>query len=811
MGQIIGGAAKPKRCNLNQLSQLGTPAAGEHILVSSDNSMNAAGQGNFDCYIVGDGTTAAANLELQYSDNYTQPTEEVIARALVELKSYQEDGYAFKGVITPDSGIGDQIQKAAYIAAPGTYNLTNNPIEIPEDCVGLIYWDGTTWGYTYCPTYKKEIIIDDFSNWEQGYQDAYGKWYTDTTQNPGALFKYKRIKLFAGQTITIHSVGRGLDVIYLKTSTAVPLITETQPNNALGSWSYTSAKTDYYYVFVQTKIEPTINAISPYVVLSYNNTNNIKIHNVVEFGKGENWEDVVSAKEFNDKNIVTEKDGEWLNGWMPNNHPTSGNASLYKFTNDNYSYIYAKVKSINQDVYWALAFYSEEPSNDTLIESIQFRPSFVPHRHPMEGDYYIITRRVPSNCKYIYVSAGFNTTETRTTKVYLFRDTSYVPFRFILDNFKANTIGTILTRVNNPSVNYSNYDEYVSIRNNFAKEGSWGMDAPNADFRCIFVSDIHSDINAFDRIVDLTNKWADDGTVDAMILTGDISYDKPTEDYTWFHNYRAKCNVDILSTPGNHDWDYSATANQERTYNNVIAPMVNGITVDNVVKGKVDDIVQPSDASTNFRLYYYKDYGNIRFIGIYTSVDSAVQLTWLEEVLADAITNNKAVIIGNHSPFDDGIAPYKYNSVNAFYEASPNTFMTVDGTFHNTTTGQLGSDTPINSSYATAVKTFMDNGGTFICWMSGHTHRDHFYDVANHDTYGYQLMLNTNGAVITSGAGDMIRLGTNGDADCYNYVTVNTTQKLLKVLRIGCNVDAIGRGRTVFVYDYVNHKVVVNY
>ena len=65
MGQIIGGAAKPKRCNLNQLSQLGTPAAGEHILVSSDNSMNAAGQGNFDCYIVGDGRTAATALELK--------------------------------------------------------------------------------------------------------------------------------------------------------------------------------------------------------------------------------------------------------------------------------------------------------------------------------------------------------------------------------------------------------------------------------------------------------------------------------------------------------------------------------------------------------------------------------------------------------------------------------------------------------------------------------------------------------------------------------------------------------------------------
>lgn len=69
MGQIVSLAAKPKRCNLNQLSQVPTPAAGEHILVSSDNSMNAAGQGNFDSYIVGNGHTAATALELHMIDN----------------------------------------------------------------------------------------------------------------------------------------------------------------------------------------------------------------------------------------------------------------------------------------------------------------------------------------------------------------------------------------------------------------------------------------------------------------------------------------------------------------------------------------------------------------------------------------------------------------------------------------------------------------------------------------------------------------------------------------------------------------------
>lgn len=65
MGQIIGGAAKPDACNIRSLSSFGVPAAGQHILVSTDNSAMQNGQGNFDAYVVGDGTTAATELELK--------------------------------------------------------------------------------------------------------------------------------------------------------------------------------------------------------------------------------------------------------------------------------------------------------------------------------------------------------------------------------------------------------------------------------------------------------------------------------------------------------------------------------------------------------------------------------------------------------------------------------------------------------------------------------------------------------------------------------------------------------------------------
>ena len=92
MGQIIGSAAKPKRCNKNQLSQVPTPAAGEHILVSSDNSMNAAGQGNFDYYIVGDGTKAATALKLNPIENVAKQLEAIFSGSVSD--DYTVSGYA---------------------------------------------------------------------------------------------------------------------------------------------------------------------------------------------------------------------------------------------------------------------------------------------------------------------------------------------------------------------------------------------------------------------------------------------------------------------------------------------------------------------------------------------------------------------------------------------------------------------------------------------------------------------------------------------------------------------------------------------
>lgn len=69
MGQIRGTKAKVSACNIRSLSSFGIPYSGMHILVSTDNSAMADGNGDFDAYVVGDGVTNAEDLPLQYIED----------------------------------------------------------------------------------------------------------------------------------------------------------------------------------------------------------------------------------------------------------------------------------------------------------------------------------------------------------------------------------------------------------------------------------------------------------------------------------------------------------------------------------------------------------------------------------------------------------------------------------------------------------------------------------------------------------------------------------------------------------------------
>ena len=113
----------------------------------------------------------------------------------------------------------------------------------------------------------------------------------------------------------------------------------------------------------------------------------------------------------------------------------------------------------------------------------------------------------------------------------------------------------------------------------------------------------------------------------------------------------------------------------------------------------------------------------------------------------------------------------------------------------------LGDKNPIGD----IVQAWVDKGGKFIVWLSGHCHHDMLYYPAK---YPGLLCL----AVDQTG-----NLRGNGYADreedlesrfCANYYGVDTQNGLFKIVRIGLNRDKFLVEKDVLCFDYLNKKVL---
>lgn len=310
-----------------------------------------------------------------------------------------------------------------------------------------------------------------------------------------------------------------------------------------------------------------------------------------------------------------------------------------------------------------------------------------------------------------------------------------------------------------------------------------------SDNKFVFFADAHASNSNVKRIFEFTNAV---GGVDAVINGGDLVGNLMTEDVTWYDDLVDTCDTDVLMCIGNHDgWiePWTTTSNPKDIYDKFIAP----------VADKVDDIVQPQSAETNGLCYYYKDYGTIRVIvlaamslGFSNVLWNSEQLSWLSSVLSDAITNDKSVICVNHAPFSKATSVIDYDlPLNSWQKYS--TWPSMDN-------GRL------NEEAVAAVNSFISNGGKFICWLAGHEHRDF---LMTENVYHNQVLINIASARYNyrhDGVNAQSQFETNYDA--FNYIGIDTANKIIKVWRVGYNQDAAMKVRNRFSYDYGNMKLL---
>ena len=355
---------------------------------------------------------------------------------------------------------------------------------------------------------------------------------------------------------------------------------------------------------------------------------------------------------------------------------------------------------------------------------------------------------------------------------------SSVPYTY---GFSAQYLGATVILDNEISALVGEFD-FTKTNANLLK---------NADFSFDFFSDIHGgDVN-FQRII----QHAEDNNIDVIINGGDTALRYLSDqDYSidWYATDVNTSTVDILSAVGNHDvWTgaYWTKANATDIYDTFIKPLVTKFT----------GIVQPASAEANGLCYYYKDYGAIRVIVLNAmsgdqSVDfwDTAQATWFENVLADAKTNNKHVIVCNHSPFPKNIALRDEKSNwNSWIDYR--TYASSDSIVIKTAALDL-------------IKAFMNAGGVFICLLTGHEHVDSILTATGYDG---QFMINIASAKWSNHPDGITYSSTLSQYyDCFNYCTVDSTHGILKLVRVGWNMDEALKERRVLAYDYFNHKLI---
>lgn len=310
-------------------------------------------------------------------------------------------------------------------------------------------------------------------------------------------------------------------------------------------------------------------------------------------------------------------------------------------------------------------------------------------------------------------------------------------------------------------------------------------------------SDIHGRTTCQNRINDYREFWAE--YIDDTIQTGDLvtSYWGNGSAFGDESDPATNPSKDILSVIGNHDTasysngEYNWHAYQgKQAYDRYIGPYVANWNV-----------VQPAGAAENGYCFYYKDYPNsgIRLVVI-DAFDNdetyqATQQSWLESVLADAITNELSVIMASH------------------FRIRCESLLKCPFTRPGVATEN--PDTSIcNVPYVAIVGDFINNGGELICWITGHSH----YDAVSKTSEQQGSQINICVAQAGRVGSDATELWKSNSFiavdfddwktfDLFNVMAIDTKYKYITLFRVGSSWDKIGRKIETCAIKYTTGEI----
>ena len=336
------------------------------------------------------------------------------------------------------------------------------------------------------------------------------------------------------------------------------------------------------------------------------------------------------------------------------------------------------------------------------------------------------------------------------------------------------------------------YDEIPLLKNarygisESATSTAVTSDITDGTISFLHFSDIHSDRDAAKAIRGFYDKYA--SYISDMLSTGDVVYFDHDDDFTFYTDNNL---TDALFALGNHDGHKAGNWNslgEQATYEKYFAPYISGWNV-----------TQPTGAAESYLMYYYKDYtpANVRLIVIDGQHQTAAQLQWFTDTLAEAKTLSYTVVVASHyvpSTFaEEGIVKKLDGDMVSFHNRASSSLSSIDTRFK------------LSADYADAVEDFIEDGGKFAIWLCGHYHSDYLAYASTHPNI---LFCAINQAGYQRG-------GTTGSRKigdpCANLVTIHPRSSLIKIIRFGLKSDRYLRQINVLTYQYNSRKVFANY
>ena len=307
------------------------------------------------------------------------------------------------------------------------------------------------------------------------------------------------------------------------------------------------------------------------------------------------------------------------------------------------------------------------------------------------------------------------------------------------------------------------------------------------NFTIAHITDIHADVFRYANFRQFVDTHKD--LINAAVCTGDLV--DLQRDEQWDAVNGVEGVTEILHVVGNHDRGHQAG--------------------DTLLTD--EELVAKFGITTNTgKMYYYRDLGDYRIIFL-NQFEADVrseykysedEITWLLSALDNSITANKHVIIACHMadtfPVSNNTGFYqRYNRwLNNYPPMQSGIEAVIDAFKRGTSVTATVSGISISHTFSAS--------GDFLCWICGHYHGDY---IGYSETYPDQLYLMGNSGACTSPFkgnlgetnSDLARISGTPTEDCFNIYSFDLANRLVKVARIGANVNDMMTERKMAVYS----------